>query len=243
MGDGTVEDNLTTTQTHTYTTAGTYIVSITGVFPAIWIEQNVNIKRNYLKLHTIEQWGDNEWKSFKNAFAYCENMTYKAIDIPNLSKVTDMSTMFLGCSKFNGDINNWDVSTITDMIGMFEGCNNFNGNLNNWDVSKVIYMNSMFERCDKFNGDLSNWDVSKVTEMAAMFSRCSVFNGNLSNWDISKVTNMAEMLEDTNISESNYDVLLTKWSALPNLQSNVPLGVEGLTYCDGGIAGKSQFNK
>ena len=262
-GDGAVESGQTTPPSHTYTTAGTYIVSITGTFPAIRMNYRDNTSH---KLQTLEQWGDNKWESFDTAFAGCMNMTYNATDIPNLSKTTDMTDMFAYCLKFDGDLNNWDVSTITNMKQVFSDCSEFNSDLNNWDVSNVTDMSSMFYKATSFNrdlnqwnvsnvvdmvgmfygdtsfnGDVSQWDVSNVTNMGYMFVGATSFNGDLSQWDISKVTSMFSMLSNTKLSTVNYDALLNKWSSLPNVQSNVKFGVQGLTYCDAGIAGRTSL--
>ncbi|WP_159025727.1 BspA family leucine-rich repeat surface protein [Aquimarina sp. Aq78] len=252
-GDGTIEENKTGSPSHTYITAGTYTVAISGDFPAITLRETGSAS----KLVTIEQWGDNEWESFLEAFMFCENMTYNATDIPNLSKVTNMKYMFYGATLFNGDLSNWDVSNVTNMEGMFTIARSFSGDLSNWDVSNVTNMKDMFANTNSFNSDLSSWNVSKVTNMYAMFSRAGSFNSDLSNWDVSnvtnmyamfwnatsftgdvsnwevsKVTNMEGMLSNTKLSTATYDALLTKWAALPNLQSNVTFGVEGLVYCD-----------
>ncbi|EZH75937.1 hypothetical protein ATO12_03865 [Aquimarina atlantica] len=325
-GDGTVDKNQTTTPSHSYVTAGTYTVSISGTFPMFMMSPE-----SREALETIEQWGDNQWESLLGAFAGAVNMTYNAKDVPNLSKVTSIAGLFANCAKFNADLNDWDVSTITDMRAVFDNAISFNGDISNWDVSKVVNMTSMFANCAKFNtdlnnwdvssvtdmesmfykalsfngdisqwnvskitdmtglfygatafngdlskwdvsnvtrmrsmfigatafnGDISQWDVSNVTDMGSMFSGATSFNGDLSKWNVSKVTNMRSMfwkatsfsadisnwdiqnvtvmdgmLDNTNISTVNYDALLTKWSALPNVQSNVAFGVEGLVYC------------
>ncbi|WP_035097394.1 BspA family leucine-rich repeat surface protein, partial [Aquimarina megaterium] len=110
----------TTTPKHTYVEPGVHTVAVSGVLPAIRFENQSGgggdekeknggkgPVLNASKLQTIEQWGDNIWESFESAFFSCKNMTYNATDIPNLSKVTDLRFMFFGCTKFDGDINNW----------------------------------------------------------------------------------------------------------------------------------------
>ena len=78
-----------------------------------------------------------------------EDMNFKHIDISNwdVSNVTDMSSMFYGCTYFNQDISGWDVSNVTDMAQMFRECRSFNQDISSWDVSKVIYNNKIFENC------------------------------------------------------------------------------------------------
>ncbi len=260
-GDGTIENNQTNGKVHTYATVGTYVIKISGVFPALRMDAYVASM-----LLTIEQWGDNEWELMDRMFSGCLNMVSKATDIPNLSKVTRMDNMFFGCSMFNADINNWDVSKVVNMIQMFDGATSFNSDLSQWDVSNVIKMVAMFRNATSFNGDLSQWNVSKVTGLNSMFNGATSFNADLSNWNVSEATNLAgmfngatsfdgdlsnwnvqkvkymdNMLDNTNLSIINYDALLTAWSELPNLQSNVSFGVQGLTYCDVGIAGRAHL--
>ncbi|WP_035097300.1 BspA family leucine-rich repeat surface protein, partial [Aquimarina megaterium] len=80
------------------------------------------------------------------------------------------------------------------------------------------------------------WDVSNVIGMPFMFMDATSFNQDISDWDIQNVISMGSMLDNTKLSTVNYDALLTKWAALPNIQSNVTFGVEGLTYCTAQVA-------
>ena len=56
-----------------------------------------------------------------------------------------------------GHMNTWDVSKITDMSSLFWGHKNFNEDISNWDVSKVTNMSFMFNHCKFFNQDISSW--------------------------------------------------------------------------------------
>ena len=78
--------------------------------------------------------------------------------------------------KIYGPISSWDVSRVTDMSSLFENAHRFNRDLSNWDVSRVTNMSRMFNYALSFNGDLSNWHVSRVTNMSNMFNRAEVFN-------------------------------------------------------------------
>ena len=42
-------------------------------------------------------------------------------------------------------MSNWDVSKVTNMHSMFFYATSANPNVSNWDVSSVVYMNSMFD--------------------------------------------------------------------------------------------------
>ena len=110
----------------------------------------------------------------------------------NVSSVTDMSSMFNGCSSFNQDISSWVVSSVTNMSSMFKGCSSFNQDIKTngtfWDVSSVTDMSSMFNGCSSFNQDISNWNVSSVTDMTSMFEGCnSMTHLDISDWDVSSV--------------------------------------------------------
>ena len=182
-GDGNITSNQTKDVTHLYSEEGTYQVSITGVFP--WFYSKSTSTRE--QLLSIDQWGDQEWKSMEQAFDGCENMTYNATDAPNLSGVTSMKSMFSKAYKFNGDIGNWNVSNVTNMSRMFKYAHVFNQDIGNWNVSNVANMSQMFKYAHAFNQDLGNWNVGNVTNMSQMFSRVETFNQDIGNWDVSNV--------------------------------------------------------
>ena len=60
----------------------------------------------------------------------------------DLSKMRDLSTIFLGETSFNGDISKWDVSHVTDMNRMFTYTKSFNSNISAYDTSscKVVFL-------------------------------------------------------------------------------------------------------
>jgi surface protein len=204
-GDGTTDSHLTSNTTHTYDIPGIYTVTISGKFPRIYFNNTGDNE----KILTIERWGEIEWTSMESAFSGCTNLTYNAIDAPDLSNVTDISSMFHGASSFNGDLNSWDVSNVIDMRGIFGNARLFNGEISMWNVSSVIDMRSMFSFAISFNRDISDWDVSNVENMNQMFYGARSFNGNISNWNVSNVKNMREMFRNAiafNRNISNWDV-------------------------------------
>ncbi len=131
-GDGSMSANVIGDQVHAYEDAGTYTVAITGNFERIHLSGHTT---NAPKLQSIEQWGDVSWTSMGSAFYGADNMVYNAVDSPDLSDVTDMSSMFHGADSFNGDISGWDVSGVTRMSEMFAEADSFNGDISGWDVS------------------------------------------------------------------------------------------------------------
>ena len=203
-GDNQYNNNVTNDITHTYLIPGIYTISIIGNYPAHY---NADTYRDNFKLLSIDQWGTQQWRSMKNAFYYCENMVYNATDIPNLSQVTSMQNTFHRAFKFNGNINNWDVSNVTDMTGVFFQASLFNQPLDNWNVSKVTEMNGMFY-ATPFNQPLTSWDVSNVNKMQDLFNNARVFNQPLNNWNVSKVTNMNRLFNDATV----FNQALNNWN-------------------------------
>ena len=79
----------------------------------------------------------------------------------------------------HGPIENWDVSRITDMSRLFLGAKSFDADISKWDVSRVKDMRDMFLDASSFNGDLEKWDVSNVKDMSGMFGGTSLFKRKL----------------------------------------------------------------
>lgn len=158
----------------------------------------------------------------------------------------DLSMLFTSQADFNEDyVRDWDVSQVTNMANMFTASTSFNQDISGWDVGEVTNMHGMFSYATSFNQDIGAWDVSKVANMSSMFigqdldGERNVFNQNLGGWDISSLTSAAEMLDySTNFSTENFDKLLAGWATLDtaagetNINDNVVLGAEGLTYTD-----------
>ena len=203
-GDGSTTAGVSTPFDHTYNTAGDYTVQITGGLT--WF--HLNNTADASKLVSLDQWGTASWASMENAFSDASNMVYNAGDAPNLSGVTDMSSMFRNTTSFDGDLSSWDVSAVTDMSSMFRNAASFDQPLNAWDVSAVTDMSSMFHDASSLNQLLSAWDVSSVTDMNGMFTFASSFNQTLNAWDVSSVTDMSSMFRDA----ISFDQTLNSWN-------------------------------
>ena len=214
--------------THTYSSGGIYTIKIYGRFDSIFF----NDVGDKLKLLEINQWGSVIWKNFISSFNGCSNMSGNTItDNPILLKTSNLESMF-SKTKFNGGVNNWDVSKITNMrflfyqtpfnqplsgwnVGnvtnmgeMFFNTTNFNQNINNWDVSKVTNMYYMFQNTSNFNQPLSGWNVGNVTDMTAMFLGATNFNQPLNNWNVSKVQSMYGMFRNA----TSFNQPLNDWN-------------------------------
>ena len=140
----------------------------------------------------------------------------KTIDFGNCfdtSNVTDMHSMFAGCSSLTSlDLSGFDTSNVTYMSYMFQMCDNLsNVDLSSFSTSNVTSMRSTFESCGSLiRLDLTSFDTSKVTDMNSMFYECgSLTQLNLTSFDTSKVTDMAFMFTScnslTSLNLSNFD--------------------------------------
>ncbi len=240
--------------THTYSQPGTYFVHISGTFPRI----HFNFAGDRQKILTVMDWGDIEWSSMEHAFAGAVNLhVFHAAGAPDLSQVTSTRSMFDTASSVNANLNHWDVSNVTVMANMFKDAHAFNGTIAAWDVRNVVDMSGMFRQAfsfnadiriwntgnvetmrgmfrgaEVFNQDIGHWNVGKVNDMGDMLLGASAFNRNLGNWDIREVVDMSEMLRGSGLSTANYDATLTGWASGGSAPSLIPLGAEGLVYCN-----------
>jgi surface protein len=111
----------------------------------------------------------------------------------DVSRVTDMNSLFYGRYTFNEALNDWNVSNVTNMDRMFMNCHNFNSPLNNWNVSNVTNMYRMFMNCWDFNQALNSWNVNNVLDMSEMFKYCADFDQALDRWNVNTEANTFEM--------------------------------------------------
>ncbi len=241
-GDGTTSTNQTGNATHTYAAPGIHTIKITGDFPQIYF----NDQGDRYKIQSIEQWGTQRWRSMKNAFKSCGQLTYGNVpDVPDLSQVTDLSSMFERAYDFNGAIGDWDVSHVTNMREMFKNAQAFNQDIGAWDVSGVTTMYKMFYRALVFNQDIGAWNVSNVTNMNSMFLSADEFDQDLSSWNLSKVTSMAFMFRYASLSTENYDATLSGWAVdnsgnlndgMDDIPANISFHGGYSTFCQAEVA-------
>jgi len=228
-GDGT-SDTFTNANspTHTYSSAGTFAVTIDGdrfVFdisnnPApnltainAWAFTEIGARslRGYdsanFAIDTVEGDYPDLQTSLANCFSGTSATTINGLDEWNTSNVTNMRSMFNRADSFNQDISTWDTSSVQDMFAMFFSADSFNQDISSWDTSNVTNMRSIFNSASSFNQDISSWDTSNVTTMFRMFRKADSFNQDISTWDTSNVTNMGNMF----LSASSFNQDISTW--------------------------------
>ena len=214
-GDGTTSINSYANRTHTYTTPGTYTITITGTLIGWSFGINV-LNYSGFKLYEILQWGCLRLGNSGFNFNGCGNLILSNVyDVLNLTGVYNLKGLFTNCDSLTTiqNINNWDVSSVIDMGELFIDCNNFNDNIGGWNVSNVTNMSLIFSSAFSFNNggspSISSWKTSGVTDMSLMFESASSFNQPLSGWNVSNVTNMSLMFGSAilfNQNINNWDV-------------------------------------
>ena len=115
----------------------------------------------------------------------------------NTENVTDMSSMFLGCSSLSSlDLTNFDTGNVTDMSRMFQNCYDLTSlDVSNFNTSKVTDMCCMFVGCHKLTSlNVSKFNTTEVTDMRDMFEDCYALTSlDLTNFDTGKVKDMLFM--------------------------------------------------
>lgn len=198
-GDGTEPTRANSEQSpppvsfeHLYARSGSYTVTIKGQLEALEFSPRCIVTQ-------VFDLGDLGWKSLKDMFAYCSDLT--TVWGGNVSGVTDMSGMFRGAPKANPETGAWDVSNVTDMSRMFMGALQAAPATEHWDVSSVTDMSRMFLGTRNAAPNTKRWDVSSVTDMSRMFMGTRNAVPNTKRWDVSSVTDMSAMFRSARVAK------------------------------------------
>jgi len=216
--DGIYEEvNQTKAYTCKYKNAGVYSIRIGGSYPAFLFKdaskyltgsvKNPPEYKDSSKLISIDHWGTQKWSTMEYGFANCSNLVGMANDLPNLSQVYTMQSLFSGATQFNAPLNDWNMSTVTNISTMFEKASSFNQVLNAWDVSSVTDMSGLFREAKLFNRPLNLWDVRKVKTMFGLFAYAETFNQDINDWNTSAVTKMGALFRDA----TEFNQPLNRW--------------------------------
>lgn len=134
--------------------------------------------------------------STKGWFEECANMTSCDLSRLDMSRVTDMSEMFSGCSSLENLDLAGSAAKAEDMSSMFAGCSSLKEiDLLALDASRAEDMKYMFSGCKSLEEiDLSRLDTSRAIDMSGMFWGCeSLSEANLAGLDTSNVFDMGWM--------------------------------------------------
>ena len=242
-GDGNTDTGLTGDITHTYLSAGTYTVKISGLFPRLYAFGATDTN----KILDILNWGNIVWGNGLDWMFYNADSltTLSATDTPDFSNTTILSKFFRASNNFvgGGNIENWDVSNINSFSSVFEGTK-FNADISGWDVSTATNFQAMFNGNQQFNQDISGWDIQNVTNMVQMFLASSSFNQNLGNWEIASLTSAVQMFYSSGMSTANYTDTIVGWANYVftnGLPLNVNMGAQNARTFDTTRSGGANF--
>ena len=227
-GDGATDSYTSCEEyhSHTYASAGTYNIKVTGTINKWSCDTFVNANLDPSICDTFCNDAEDDV-----IYAMCMELcgkTQRAICGNNIPMVgiMDKYPVLIGIESFgpvgltsrsfananqltyvsSKDIPN--ANTLTDMGSMFSGAVLFNSDIGNWDTSQTQTMSYMFYGASSFNQSLSAWDTSNVTRMDYMFCYASAFNGDISGWDTSNVTGMGYMFDGA----SAFNQPLNSWN-------------------------------
>ena len=216
---------------HTYSSIGTYVITITGTIDG-W---SFNASPSSRYIYSVVSWGQlklgNDGANFfgcsnldlstvvdvidltgtnilQRVFASCQTLTtINNVDLWDTSSVITFKEAFLKDVNFNDDLGNWDMSNVQTTNSMFAGCLSFNNGgsslIDTWSTTNVLNMVSMFSNCPLFNQPIVSWDTSNVISMSNMFSAASSFNQNIGSWDVSSVSSMSNMFSNATVFEQD----------------------------------------
>jgi hypothetical protein len=207
--------------THSYATAGTYNVTMSGHING-W---SFNNGRDRRKIINISQWGGLKLSSQGAQFYGCDALTLNNIsDTPNLytkhlnpTLSASLSATFRSCSLLTtiSRLDQWDTSKVGNMGQTFYTTYRFNQNIGNWNTSNATNMANMLGSANatfthSFNNggsdSIKNWDTSKVTSFSQTFLYNSNFNQPIESWNVSSASNFSFMF-----GYSNFNQPLDNW--------------------------------
>ena len=145
----------------------------------------------------------NSSDNMPTSMKFTEYKNLKIVQYINAKKITDMSSMFEGCSNITTVENITDHRTgvVTNMSNMFNSCTKLTYlDLTNIDTRNVTSMDYMFSFCEGLKSlNISNWNTSNVTNMRCTFNCCyNLTSVDASNWNTSNVTTMQGMFNQCN---------------------------------------------
>ena len=137
-GDSNTSANSYANRTHTYATAGTYTIVISG--DVIGWDFSGIFGSTYIT--SVVHWGQLQFGfGGTGYFSDCPNLDLSSVsDVLDLTGITDLYYMFGGCTSLTNinRIGEWNTSAITNMNAMFQLCTLINFNIGTWDVGNVL---------------------------------------------------------------------------------------------------------
>lgn len=199
-GDGTITTAIAYNDpgvSHEYTTAGQYIISITGSMTAFsTFVFNAAFRPFLIEVISFGR-GVMPYIS-ELSFSGCTNLT-TVVNEFNFSGST--YALFQGCTGLISlNLSNWSVSGLTDLSLFLSGCTGLTSlNVSGWNLSNLASLNQSFSGLTSLTTlDLSSWTITSTLTNLQNFllGSSGLTTVNVTGWDTSGVTNMGGFAQD-----------------------------------------------
>jgi hypothetical protein len=243
--DGTDWEPFTTDYpAHTYTTAGTYLVSLKGKVTS-WSFSDTGDKNKIIKVMNL---GKCEWKNLVGAFHGCANLASFVAGINDISGCTSLEN-FIGSSNCTyTNLLGLDTSRVTEFRNWLYGhkFQDQHFGIDEIDTSSAISLYGLFNTVTNVTKplDVSNYDTDTVTSIIRTANNTGSNSGlvdpiiGLDNWNVSSVTVATDFAKRTTFSTPYYDSILTAWGPQA-VQSGVVIHFGNSKYSSEGEDGRN----
>ena len=188
-GDGSTSTLSYANRTHTFATAGTYTITLSGTIKGF----QFNNAGDDTKFLDVSNWGNLTITSSR-AFFGCTNFTISATDAPTVT-ATNFEYIFYNCNSLGSpDLSGWDVSTVTNYGNAFRATG-LNPIITGWIHSGVTSVFRMFLANTSWNRSLDGQDFSSVTSAYEFMRGCSSFNSSVANLSFGTNANLYGMFQ------------------------------------------------
>lgn len=196
--------------THTYATAGTYTIAISGTFPRL----RMGNSGTRSALRTVENLGVLGWtdEGLRAAFQNCSGLTtFKA--------------------------GNTDTSSVEVFQGMFQNCSSLTSvDARGMDTSSATNVSVMFKQTSSLSTvDVSQFNTSSVTNFSQMFRFTGATDVRCDLFDISSATNLGNFFGNSSLTTARYDAVLIAWAA-QTVNSGLTVSFGNSKFTAGGAA-------
>ena len=136
--------------------------------------------------------------SLREFFKGCKALeTISGLEYLNTANVTDMNSMFYGCSALTSlDLKNFKTENVTDMYNMFDGCSALTSlDLTNFNTANVERMQEMFKGCSTLQSIYvsDNFVVTGIkyeSYKKNLFTDCKALKGAIPEYDSAKTSSV-----------------------------------------------------
>jgi hypothetical protein len=195
---------------HTYATAGTYTIAVSGTMQSIKFYDSTAASQ----LTSVSNLGYMGWTSFNASFRGCPNVISWESGDCNTANVTSMYAMFYDNGVWGAppDLSSLDTANVTTMREMFT-------NNTGWGAPP----------------DLSSFDTANVTDMYRMFYSNTGWGDTLpiTTWSFASVADMTDFITYP-LSTVNYSAIIIQIADTAT-ETGVPLGASTSKYNAGAV--------